>query len=82
MELPLTIQEAAAALRAGQITSVELTHTLLDKIEKLNPILGAFICVTADAALAEAAAADALFAAGIDRGPLQGVPYEIGRAHV
>ena len=75
MELPLTIQEVAAALRAGQITSVELTRTLLDKIEKLNPILGAFICVTTDAALVEAAAADALFASGIDRGPLQGIPY-------
>ena len=35
MELPLTIQEAAAALRVGQITSVELTRTLLDKIETL-----------------------------------------------
>ena len=40
-DLPLTIKTAAAALRDGQITSVELTTGMLDRIERLNPRLGA-----------------------------------------
>ena len=75
MDMPMTIQDAAAALRAGRITSIELTRSLLARIEALNPTLGAFIAVTSEAALAEAATADALFARGIDKGPLQGIPY-------
>ena len=75
MDIPLTIKDAAAALRAKELTSVELTTALLDRIKTLNPTLGAFITVTEETALAEAAAADAKFAAGEDLGPLQGIPY-------
>lgn len=77
MDIPLTIQDAAAALRAKQITSVELTSALLDRTKALNPTLGAFITVTEDTAMSEAAAADAKFAAGEDLGPLQGIPYGV-----
>ena len=73
--MPITIQGAAAALRAGEITSVELTQAHLAKIEALNPTLGAFLAVTPETALAEAKAADALFAKGTDLGPLQGIPF-------
>lgn len=75
MDLPLTIKDAAAALRAKQISSVELTSGLLGRIKELNPTLGAFITVTEETAKAEAAEADARFAAGTDLGPLQGIPY-------
>ena len=75
MDIPLTIKDAAAALRAKELTSVELTTALLDRIKTLNPTLGAFITVTEETALAEADAADAKFAAGEDLGPLQGIPY-------
>src|SRR5712691_2489765 len=75
MDIPLTIQETAAALRAKQFTSVELTRALLEKIAALNPTLGPYITVTEETALAEAASADAKFAAGKDLGPLQGIPY-------
>jgi aspartyl-tRNA(Asn)/glutamyl-tRNA(Gln) amidotransferase subunit A len=71
----MTIHQAAASLRAGEITSTELTRVLLDKIAALNPTLGAYIRVIPEHALSEAAAADALFARGIDRDPLQGIPY-------
>lgn len=76
-DLPLTIKAAAAALRDGHISSAELTTTLLDKIERLNPDLGAFIAVTGDAALSAARQADADFDRGIDRGPLQGIPLGV-----
>lgn len=77
MSLPITIQEAAAALRAGQVSSVELTEAALARIAELNDTVGAFITVTDEIALAGAKQADADFAAGIDRGPLQGIPFAL-----
>ena len=74
-EVPLTIKEAAAALRAKHVSSVELTTTMLRRSKALNPELGAFIVITEDSALAAAAAADANFASGVDLGPLQGIPF-------
>jgi aspartyl-tRNA(Asn)/glutamyl-tRNA(Gln) amidotransferase subunit A len=75
VDFPLTIKDTAAALRAGQFTSLQLTEALLDRIRTLNPTLGAFITVTEETARAAAAAADANFAAGVDVGPLQGIPF-------
>jgi aspartyl-tRNA(Asn)/glutamyl-tRNA(Gln) amidotransferase subunit A len=76
-DLPLTIKAAAAALRDGQITSVDLTAGMLDRIEHLNPRLGAFIAVSGETALVAAQQADADFAKGVDKGPLQGIPLGV-----
>jgi aspartyl-tRNA(Asn)/glutamyl-tRNA(Gln) amidotransferase subunit A len=76
-DLPLTIKAAAAGLRDGQITSVELTEGMLDRIEHLNPRLGAFIAVTGETALAAARQADADLERGLDKGPLQGIPLGV-----
>jgi len=70
----MTIAEAARALRSRQVSSVELTKQCLDQIAKLNPVLNAFITVTADSALARAQELDRELAQGIDRGPLHGIP--------
>jgi aspartyl-tRNA(Asn)/glutamyl-tRNA(Gln) amidotransferase subunit A len=69
----MTVLEAAAALRAKKISSVELTRECLKRIaaSKLN----AFITVIEEAALARASAMDAERSHGIDRGPLHGVPF-------
>jgi aspartyl-tRNA(Asn)/glutamyl-tRNA(Gln) amidotransferase subunit A len=75
--LPLTIRDAAAELRAGTLTSVALTTAVLDTIAQQDAVLGAYVTVTGDAALAAAAAADADFAAGVDRSPLQGIPLAV-----
>lgn len=77
MTLPQTIQEASAALRRGAVTSVELAEASLQKIHELNDTVGAFIVVTDDVAMTAAKQADADFAAGIDRGPLQGIPFAL-----
>ena len=69
----LSIGELAARLADGSLSSVELTGHFLARIERLNPSLNALITVTADAALAAAAAADRRLAAG-ERGPLLGIP--------
>lgn len=69
-----SISEAGARLRDGSLTSVALTCAHLDRIAQANPAVHAFVAVTEERALAVAARADADFARGIDRGPLQGIP--------
>ncbi|RFA31288.1 aspartyl/glutamyl-tRNA amidotransferase subunit A [Alkalilimnicola ehrlichii] len=68
-----TLAELSAALRAGETSSVELTQTFLDRIERLNPDLNALITVTREQALADAKSADEMRAAG-KAGPLTGIP--------
>ena len=72
-----TILQAAAAIRAGETSSLELTRSSLARIERLDGLLNAFITVTADAALEQAEQADRELAAGRDRGVLHGVPVVI-----
>jgi aspartyl-tRNA(Asn)/glutamyl-tRNA(Gln) amidotransferase subunit A len=72
-----TIAETGAALREGEITSVELTEMTLTRIAETEPLVHAYAGVMRDSALAEAAAADALFAQGHVLGPLQGIPLGI-----
>jgi len=69
----LTIAELVAGLRRRDFTSQELTRHFLARIERLDPRLNSFITVTAERALADAAAADATLARG-EGGPLTGVP--------
>lgn len=73
-ELPLTIEEAQAALRAGEVTSAELTEVALDRVAALDEQVGAFLEVNA-AAREQAAHADGELADGTDRGPLHGIPF-------
>ncbi|MCG7905452.1 MAG: Asp-tRNA(Asn)/Glu-tRNA(Gln) amidotransferase subunit GatA [Candidatus Thiodiazotropha taylori] len=68
-----TIVELAAGLKAGEFSSVELTGHFLERIERLDGNINAFITTTAEQALAEAAAADEKLKAG-DAGPLTGIP--------
>ena len=75
--LPLTIAEAADWLRSGRITSVGLTEAQLARAHATQDTLAAFITIMDQPALAAAKQADADFAAGIDRGPLQGIPIGV-----
>ena len=72
-----SVTDLAQRLRAGSLTSVELTQAALDSIKRLNPILNAFVCVDASVALAQASKADELFEQGLDLGPLQGIPVAV-----
>ena len=69
-----TIVGLAEALSVRKISPVELTRACLKKIEDLNPVLNAFITVTADQALAQARAAEEEILRGDWRGPLHGIP--------
>ena len=68
-----TLSELATGLESGEFSSVELTRVLLERIDAHQESLNAFITVTAEQALAAAAAADEARAAG-NGGPLCGLP--------
>src|ERR1022692_1958462 len=72
-----TIVEFAPRLRRKEISPVEVTRACLDRIEKLNPVLNAFITVTAESALEEARAAEIEISRGEWRGPLHGIPIAL-----
>jgi aspartyl-tRNA(Asn)/glutamyl-tRNA(Gln) amidotransferase subunit A len=68
-----TLAALSAGLKARQYSSVELTRAALARVERSQPQLNALVTVTAESALAAAAAADQRIAAGT-AGPLTGVP--------
>jgi len=69
-----TIRELGELLRRKSLSPVELVDQHLERIEKLNPKLNAFITVTADVARAQARQAEQEIREGDWRGPLHGVP--------
>ncbi|MEV4600573.1 amidase [Amycolatopsis sp. NPDC049253] len=73
----LTITEAAAALRAGETTSVALTTAAYVAADAHDEALGVYLARFDETALAAAAKADAELAGGVDRGPLHGIPLGI-----
>ena len=72
----LTISQALEKLRAGDISSQELTAAHLERIARLDPKVRAFLTVTPEFALGQARAADAAWAAG-DARPLLGIPMAL-----
>jgi len=72
-----SITELAPRLRRKEVSPVEITRACLDRIERLNPALNAFITVTAESALAEARAGEIEISRGQWRGPLHGVPVAL-----
>jgi len=71
------MHEAAAALRARRISSVELTGAAIARVEALDGTLVAFIARTLDGARDDAKRADDELARGIDRGPFHGIPVAL-----
>jgi len=68
-----TIAELGARYRKRDLSPVEVTQALLARIDKLDPILHAFVTLTADRALADARAAEDALRKGDSR-PLLGIP--------
>ena len=68
-----SIRELSRHYRTRQLSPVEVTRTLLERIDQLDPVLHAFVTVTADRALADAQAAEEALQHGDER-PLLGIP--------
>lgn len=73
----LTALEAAAAVRCGEVSPVELVDHALARIAALEAHVGAFVTITADAAREQARRAEAAVRAGDPLPPLHGVPTAI-----
>ena len=69
-----TVTTLAPLIQSKQVSPVELTEAYLERIERLNGLLNAYITVSADGALAAARQAEAEISRGEYRGPLHGIP--------
>src|SRR4030095_6269228 len=70
----MSLTAVAKAIASKQVSSREVTQSLLDRIAKWNPRLNAFMAIEAEDALKAADSADAALAKGGPKGPLHGVP--------
>jgi amidase len=73
----LTLLEQAAAIRSREVSPVELVEHYLDRIDRLNAQVGAFVHVAPELARGAAKDAEAAVTAGGDLPALHGVPTAI-----
>lgn len=72
-----TVPALMADLRAGRVSAEDLVEQALDAAVRLNPLLNAFVTLDELGARATARRATQELAAGVDRGPLHGLPIAI-----
>src|SRR5713226_1904616 len=75
--LALSLSEVSRRIHARQVTAVELTQAVLDRIKIYNPKVNAYITVMRDEALAHAARLDDEAKSGKFRSPLHGIPIAL-----
>ncbi|MCL6289124.1 amidase [Streptomyces sp. ID03-2B] len=73
----LSLTEASCAVRARELSPVELTESVLARIAAVEGRLGAYVTVAADAALAAAVRAEREISGSGPRGPLHGIPMAL-----
>jgi Asp-tRNA(Asn)/Glu-tRNA(Gln) amidotransferase A subunit family amidase len=69
--------ELGKLIRSRAVSPVEIADAVLERIDKLNPTLNAYLTITADLARQQAKAAEARAMRGALLGPLDGIPYSI-----
>ncbi len=70
-----SVRTMGEAIRTRKVTSLQLTQTYLNRLERIGPGLGAVVTITRERALRQAKTADDEIRAGHYRGPLHGIPY-------
>lgn len=73
--LPTTIAAASRLIEARRLSPVELVQDLLKRIETIDPVINAFLLVTAEEAISQARKAESEISKGGYRGPLHGIPF-------
>lgn len=73
----MSIAELGRHWRSGKVTSLKLAEYFLDRLQRFGAQYNAVVTLTADLAREQARRADAELAAGVDRGPLHGIPYGV-----
>ena len=69
--------ELLSLISCGEVSSTELTELYLARIEEIDPKLNAYVTVTPEIALEQAAKADEATARGESLGPLHGLPISL-----
>jgi len=72
-----TVAGLSARLAAGEVSSVEITRSCLERIEAVDPVVRAFLHLDGEDALRQAEASDVRRAAGEGGGPLEGIPVAL-----
>ncbi len=72
-----TLVDVAALIETGELSSVELTEMMLERIEAVDSRLLSYATVMSDHALSAARTADREIQAGNYRGPLHGIPVAV-----
>ena len=70
-----SINQLGSLLRNKSITSIEITKFFIQRLKKFDDSLHCVVSLTEELAIQQAKQADELFSKGIDKGPLQGIPY-------
>ena len=77
-EIPfLTASQLSKLIESKGVSPVEATEAYLDRVQEVDVHLNSYITVTGDQALESARLAEQEIAAGINRGPLHGVPIAV-----
>lgn len=69
--------EVSRRIQSSDLSPVEVTDAILDRIDRIGPSVNCYITIVADRARQQARAYEALFRAGVSLGPLQGVPIAL-----
>jgi aspartyl-tRNA(Asn)/glutamyl-tRNA(Gln) amidotransferase subunit A len=73
----MPIAELSGLIARREVSPVEVVQATLERIQRLEPTLHAFITVTADLATQAAREAEREIASGSYRGPLHGIPVSL-----
>ena len=69
--------ELTAAIRAKEVSSIEVTEHFFQRVDRLDPQLNSYLALRREEAMADARAADQSVQRGDRLGPLHGVPISI-----
>src|SRR5215510_13712945 len=72
-----TLSEVAGLIKTKDVSPIELTQAMLDRIAAVDGKLYSYVTVTADLALQQARAAEREISKGTYRGPLHGIPIAV-----
>jgi aspartyl-tRNA(Asn)/glutamyl-tRNA(Gln) amidotransferase subunit A len=70
----ISLLEASTLIRKGDLSPVKLVEACLDRIQRIDPLINAFITVTGEQALTQAENLESELKRGHWRGPLHGIP--------
>ncbi|MEG2212881.1 MAG: Asp-tRNA(Asn)/Glu-tRNA(Gln) amidotransferase subunit GatA [Clostridiales bacterium] len=73
----MTLRDLESALDHKEFSALEATQEYLERIDKLEPTIGAYITITAEIAKKQAAAADQRRARGEKLSPIDGIPMAV-----